>query len=874
MRKIQQQKVLELLHTLNEANTEIRRFLPRKELSTVSRLLCDCQNTAVLIGNYIERLMGEGTEPVALLEEYCEILYKISVEIDNTGNDAGFIKRLKKQLIKIEGSVKQNLTPDRIEIVFLPYKASMFDSMESVWLEAKDDPQCDAYVIPVPYYDKLPDGTLGRMHYEGDKYPDYVPIVDWKSYNIEERHPDIIVIHNPYDDNNYVTSIHPDFYCKRIKDFTDLLVYIPYFVCIDDVQRHFCVCDGTILADKVIVQSEEIRQTYIREFRKFENKNRCKNGFGNPVTKFVALGSPKFDAIINMKPEACPIPNEWLRLIEKPDGTHKKVILYNNSIAGLLDGKEKVLNKLRYVFDCFRNRDDVVLLWRPHPLNTATYETMRPKLLSEYMEIVAEYRWQGFGIYDDSPDLHRALSVSDAYYGDWSSLVALYQCTGKPAMIQNVDVDNQNTALNNLAFENLFDEGEHFWFTAYNFNALFRMDKTTWQAEYMGSFPDEKPDGWRLYASITANNGKLYFAPLSANEIAVYDLSTQSFSKIAFKNPTVRLYNPAIKFYSTVPYKNWLFFVGFSYPAIMRYDVMTGALEYFSDWVEPLNRLADKISGCYFKDICVTGSDIIMPALCANAVVVFNMDTCISTIHKAGNKRCSYISVCFDGKDYWLVPKHKEPVVKWNLNTKEYKEYGKFPDGFLSCEYSFRSTTFSDGYVWLFPNRANMALKINPQAESIFVADEFQTECIDSKDGAELFSENYMQSALIQNKIYAHTGKTNSLLEYDPITGNIRKEPILLSPEAVELLKPIRTQTFIKNVDSCETEYDCYFYENSFSRLPDFLDYFNGCCGSENLAALHDRQIEIFRSENEFTDGTSGSEIYSYCKQEIFQNRG
>ena len=36
--------------------------------------------------------------------------------------------------------------------------------------------------------------------------------------------------------------------------------------------------------------------------------------------------------------------------------------------------------------------------------------------------------------------MNRAVALSDAYYGDWSSIVYLYQKTGKKIMIQNPDV--------------------------------------------------------------------------------------------------------------------------------------------------------------------------------------------------------------------------------------------------------------------------------------------------------------------------------------------------------------------------------------------------------------------------------------------------
>lgn len=70
----------------------------------------------------------------------------------------------------------------------------------------------------------------------------------------------------------------------------------------------------------------------------------------------------------------------------------------------------------------------------------ATLTSMRPELYPKYREMVQEYRTAGFGIFDDSANMDRAIAISDAYYGDWSSIVWLYKQTGKPVMIQNVEV--------------------------------------------------------------------------------------------------------------------------------------------------------------------------------------------------------------------------------------------------------------------------------------------------------------------------------------------------------------------------------------------------------------------------------------------------
>ena len=91
----------------------------------------------------------------------------------------------------------------------------------------------------------------------------------------------------------------------------------------------------------------------------------------------------------------------------------------------------------------FRERDDVVLLWRPHPLLPATIKSMAPEMQDRYRMIVDGYKKEGWGIYDDTPDMDRSIAISDAYYGDdSSSVIALYKATGKPVMAWDLNVRN------------------------------------------------------------------------------------------------------------------------------------------------------------------------------------------------------------------------------------------------------------------------------------------------------------------------------------------------------------------------------------------------------------------------------------------------
>jgi hypothetical protein len=411
-------------------------------------LLADCQEAAITLGTRLEKIRGTGTRTVAELEAYCEELYQAG-EAFGEGNGQEIRAKLLARVRSVERCLKEDM-PDRTEVVFLPYNASMWDSLESVWMAARDDESCEDYVIPIPYYHKKEDGTLGDFFYEGDQFPDYVPITNYKDYDLSAHHPDIIYIHNPYDEINIITSIEPRYFSRRIRFFTAKLVYIPYFV-LQEVDpedgaavegiSHFCFLPGTLYADQVILQSENMRKVYLKVFKRGLKGVHLQYDPEALEKKFLGTGSPKFDRVGRVNVTFDELPEGWRRVMVKPDGTHKKVIFYNTSVGAMIQSGAAMIKKIKDVLRQFEQwKDEVTLLWRPHPLTQANLEAMFPQLWDEYRQIVEHYKEGGWGIYDDSPDLDRAIAVSDAYYGDQSSVVQLCRKAGMPVMIQNADV--------------------------------------------------------------------------------------------------------------------------------------------------------------------------------------------------------------------------------------------------------------------------------------------------------------------------------------------------------------------------------------------------------------------------------------------------
>jgi len=373
---------------------------------------------------------------------YSEIYDGIVLALKNLIN-AGKVSELIDLSVEFLNYLKtqtQNEINFKKEIVFLPVQASMWDSLESVWKAAYDDKEhFITYVVPLPYVNLIFDDDQktyvpDKWHWEKEKFPSYVPMIFFNDIDLKEMHPDVIFINNPYDDRNHITRIDNRFYSTLLKDYTNKLVYIPYFITEENVEEEsledFVLQPGVLNADLVITQSENIRKIYINILSKLNSNE--KNILEK---KIIALGSPKVDKVMNLKKEDYELPKKWKKMIKG-----RKVILYLTSFRAQVFNADKMIPKMKYVFNMFKQRKDIVLWWRPHPLLKQSLKSKRPDLEKDYLKLEKEYIKEGYGIYDDTGELERAICYSDAYYGDPSSVLTLYKHTQKPIMIENFNI--------------------------------------------------------------------------------------------------------------------------------------------------------------------------------------------------------------------------------------------------------------------------------------------------------------------------------------------------------------------------------------------------------------------------------------------------
>lgn len=191
------------------------------------------------------------------------------------------LEKLKIDLHKMRSVLEKEW---KRQIVFLPHRAKYFASLRPLIDALNESGDFECKIIPIPYYDRLGDGSLTDMHYEGGDFPKEYEICDYRSFDFAGELPDAIVMNSPYDRCNPVWTVDPFFYSKEMKKFTGKLVYIPWFVT-DEIDSeseedgkafvnmdYYVTVPGVFHADLTIVQSEGMKKAYLAKIGQFTNE--------------------------------------------------------------------------------------------------------------------------------------------------------------------------------------------------------------------------------------------------------------------------------------------------------------------------------------------------------------------------------------------------------------------------------------------------------------------------------------------------------------------------------------------------------------------------------------------------------------------------
>lgn len=424
MRAKSKHKILKTVDKLVEYNKTLEKFRGSSKY-LFDKILRECN-----------KLVDEIDISDCSFEEY-EAFGEYKKLINSPEYDADLIKKALDVFFK--QIQEENET---YRVLFLPYKYSMWDSFESIFEAAKEDENCETYVMPIPYYDRDQEMNLTEMHDESGSYPDDVGIISWQDNQVDEIDPDIIFIHNPYDGNNRVTSIHPKYYTNKLVCKDRVVIYVPYYVSYtEDKEAAVTMGGAEFYADHVITQSEWYKKRFeqlIDDYKRTNDEfNYLISSYDNG-NKFIVLGNPKYDKIRGLIKSEYPLRADWKEKLLDASGNKKFTVLLDTTFEVLTKGRGKTLKKVEEVIGFFEKQKYFALIWRPHPLIKPTLRNMCPELIPTYVKLVDRCKNLDNCIFDDTNDMHTAMAWSDAFMGKYGSMIELYRVTKKPTIMLEI----------------------------------------------------------------------------------------------------------------------------------------------------------------------------------------------------------------------------------------------------------------------------------------------------------------------------------------------------------------------------------------------------------------------------------------------------
>ena len=239
--------------------------------------------------------------------------------------------------------------------------------------------------------------------------------------------PDRVYIQNPYDEANPCLTVPPYFYASNVRKYADEVVYVPIAPTSEFSENdgcdmynlsHYVTAPGVICADKVIVQSDNIKRLYVDALTSFAGKD----------TADVWEDKIVVAELENEKNATCIGKKKLLVCI----GANELVESKGRSVP-----LTEALNKKFKVLEDAADKIDVSIVF--YPEDKDLWLEVDGNLAKEVFEIIAN---TNINVISSRPqDADTIARDYDAYYGSPSPFVPAFSIAGKPVMIADFGLE-------------------------------------------------------------------------------------------------------------------------------------------------------------------------------------------------------------------------------------------------------------------------------------------------------------------------------------------------------------------------------------------------------------------------------------------------
>lgn len=258
-----------------------------------------------------------------------------------------------------------------------------------------------------------------------------------------------------------------------------------------------------------------------------------------------------------------------------------------------------------------------------------------------------------------------------------------------------------------LTFEDAYYDSGYIYFFAYEVNGIFRINLPDNSMEFLVSIKEYGKERRRLFGSVVCIDKKLYFAPLSADDILIYDMVENDYRLISIDKEDYK--GTDAKFYALCQYQNSLFFFPTHYPAILKLDLLSGNIMYYKNWLGLLPDYYKNGMDYFRQSVCLRGELIIAPLCYSDDILLFDLkNNKEELVHIATerDKEYGFSGIRSDVDGYWLSSLTGKELYKWDYQSSTIKKY-LLDNKNKSQEYSYVGLDYCGDKVIIRPAYEN-----------------------------------------------------------------------------------------------------------------------------------------------------------------------
>lgn len=840
MRKHIKVRLIDLSQTILIVHDEI---LNTNTLEQRLEYFSMCEEASKSISHYINMDNRDFSSQIALLESYRKEIFNLSKQ--ELLNKSSFQKAdsLIEDIINF-----LNLLPVKKEVVFLPYQASMWDSLESIWEAFMRDNNYYCSVVPIPYSEYQKEINFWKPCYDGNNFPSNIPILNYNNFSLEEIKPDLGFIHNPYDETNFITRVDSDYYSYNLKNHIKNLVYVPYFN------------SGLKLNEKL----ENLSGYYHSDYLVFSSEFKENTSMVSKIRdKILPLGSPKYDKVINTCKTGVVMPEQW-----KDKCSGKKIVMLNTTIKTLLDYKGNLLKKLNFLFFELKQHKDVVVIWRPHPLIKSTIEAMLPNLKSVFNKLLSSFVNNNIGILDQTPNFNNTLALCDAYIGDATGSVPyLFGVSGKPMFILKYDnkfiSEEDNNRRINLSSISKFNN--ELYAVSSEHGGLFKINQDFSNINYES--PTNNINNLKdTYKFNVIHKDKIYLSPSSGGDFMRYDIVSKSFEKLC-----INIHS--LKFDKVLEFNNKIIYLPLDSNIIAIYDTLE------NKWI--FNYLC--LKELFKNDLNERNSSVLNYSIFDNKIYICSrfLNTIVEfDVNKNESKSYTIDYTNIKGFTAINIYQHqvylaelKGNIINYNLKTKQVKlvELPKEFNCWMAYSHEKCKFNISSGFVDIIsvgdffvaiPDLSNNLVKINKNSgeAGILVAEALSDKFINPD---QMLSPNFpiceLAYVLDDENLVIQLNYTGKFIKI-----NVKEDAFeyidlkLEKPEYDKFVKELNGDTLGFITDKNTGNF--IKPESKHNSLYKYLDDI----ANNNLDTIKKYQEEVYLEISSNLDGTCGKKVHEF----------